>query len=97
MAVSVWAWGSWIIAAPVSVSSHSRNAAASPGRASVPAGRGLTIRRRPINWPTWDRHTHRATIGTHSMAFLPPAGITASSAAVAQTGEAQASPMPPPA
>ena len=38
--------GSWIISAPVVGSSYSRSRAWSPGRARVPAGRGVTMRRR---------------------------------------------------
>ena len=45
-AVRVWRWGSWIIAAPDGSSTCRRSDAASPGRASVPAGRGLDGRAR---------------------------------------------------
>ena len=42
IAVSVERCGSWTMTAPVSGSCHWRSRAASPGRASVPAGRGFT-------------------------------------------------------
>ena len=44
--VKVLPVGSWIMPAPVSGSAYSRSRAMSPGRASVPAGLGVTIRRR---------------------------------------------------
>ena len=87
-AVRVWACGSWIIAASVAGSRYSRSAAASPGRASVPAGRGLTIRARNSSCPPVMRQTQRSAIGTHSMSFRPPAGTQANTAQSRQIGAA---------
>ena len=50
-AVRVPACGSWTMAVPVSVSMWKRRAAASPGRAMVPAGRGASGRTRCRVWP----------------------------------------------
>ena len=47
-------------------------------------------------YPRLVRAIQRATMGTHSITFRPPAGITASSAAVAHTGAVQAKARPPP-
>lgn len=89
--------GSWIIAAPVSGSSHSRSDAASPGRASVPAGRGFTTLRRNTVCRACVRAAHRKVTGTHSMSFRPPTGVHARTAERSQMGVVQASSIPPPA
>ena len=72
IAVRVAACGSWTMTAPVSGSTHWRSRAASPGSASVPAGRGLTTRRRYSSWPPVERQSQRAPIGPHSTIFRPP-------------------------
>ena len=78
IAVRVAACGSWTMTAPVSGSTHCRSRAASPGSASVPAGRGFTIRRRYSSCPPVERQSHRAPIGAHSMSLRPPTPTNAS-------------------
>lgn len=51
IAVSVAAWGSRIMTAPVSSSCHWRSDATSPGRARGPAGRRRVMRRLNSRWP----------------------------------------------
>ena len=84
--VSVPWCGSWIIPAPVSGSMCSRSRAMSPGKASVPAGRGATIRRRYSSCPPVVRQSHQPATGIHSTTGRPAMGIQVSTAESTQTG-----------
>ena len=71
-AESVPRCGSCTMHTPVAGSVNIRSAAASPGNANVPAGRGRSIFARYSVWPTALRAAKVATVGTHSTACWPP-------------------------
>ena len=86
IAVRVAVCGSWTMTAPDSGSTHCRSLAASPGSARVPAGRGLTIRRRKRSCPPAERHAHEVATGSHWMALRPPTPTKASAAQSSRIG-----------
>ena len=91
-AVRVPSCGSWTMAVPVSASMWKRRAAASPGRAMVPAGRGASGRTRCRVWPRRRRHAKWPAVGSVSMAGRPSHGAKANVRDVTQRGAESATP-----
>ena len=92
-AVSVCACGSCSIAAPVSSSMRKRRAAASPGRASVPPGRGADGRARYFVWPLSFRTAKCPAVGSDSTAGRPCQRTKASAMRLPQSGAVRPAPV----
>ena len=95
-AVRVPACGSCTIAAPEMSSTWNRSAAASPGRASVPEGRGAAGREWKLSCPTRCLAPKWAAVGRVSIAGLPPQGTKTSASKLTHSGPVTAMPTVPP-
>ena len=84
------------MAAPERSSRWNRSEAASPGRASVPEGRGAAGRVRKLSCPRRRLTPKWAAVGRVSIAGLPPQGTKTKASRLTQSGPVMAIPRVPP-